>query len=334
MKMQIWTSICHALLLLTTSALAQGSQANKLSVWLPDQAWGLEIDAPGFVISKNEIQAGGRRYFIAQNPANNVIVSVYLERSNKPPTLEECKHGLEQRAHGPSPLNRRRIGFREAGLLQIMEYSVLEVDGRPINQRNLFACMLKDNVYVDIHLSKVLFKAADQPLFDAVLQSIHVVNRQAGREIIPEGNSLDFFREGSRYFRARQFSQAIEPYSNALAIEKVTPTLDKNLWRVLVDNLGMAYGITLDFEHSKATFDYGLEKDPTYPMFFYNLACLAAEKGDAEGAKTNLTLAFKYRGNIIPDETFPDPHTDDSFQILLKNHEFRQFVDSVFGAAH
>jgi len=214
-----------------------------------------------------------------------------------------------------------------------MEYSVLEVEGRPINQRNLFACMFKEDVYVDIHLSKVFFKTADQPLFDVILQGIHFVERQPGAEPIPEGNSRDLFREGGRYFIARQFSQSIEPYSKALAIEKITPTLEKNLWRVLVDNLGMAYGMTLDFDRAKATFDYGVEKDPTYPMFYYNLACLAAEKSDVQGAKTNLRLSFQYRGNMIPSETLPDPYTDDSFQILLKTKEFRQFVDSLFGTA-
>jgi hypothetical protein len=334
MNLRNWVSICGVLLFLAGGAAAQDSGAAKLSVWLPEQTWALEFDVPGFVISKNEIQPGGRRYFMATNPVSNVVVSVYLERAGKTPTIEECQEGLKQRAKGPSPFNRRKIGFREAGPLQIMEYSVLEVEGFPVNQRNLFACTMKDNVFVDIHLSKAPFKAADQPLFDAVLQSIHFVSRQANAESAPEGNSLDYWREGSAFFRARQYSQAIGPYSKALAIEKVTPTLDKNLWRVLIDNLGMAYGITLDFEHAKATFDYGVEKDPTYPMFYFNLACLAAEKDDPETAKGNLTLAFKYRANMIPGETLPDPRTDDSFQILLnKKNDFRQFVESLFGPA-
>lgn len=333
MKLRIWISICGALLVAAASAIAQDPGVNNLSVWLPDKTWALVFDAPGFVISKNEIQPGGRRYFLANNPSTKVNLSVYLERSKEPPTTTECKHGLEQRAHGKSPFNRKRIGFRESGPLQIMEYSVLEVDGLPVNQRNLFACTFKDDVYVDIHLSKALFRLADQPLFDTVVQGIHFADRQPSEETIPEGNSLEFFLEGGRYFRAQQFPQSIEPYSKALAIEKVTPTLDKNLWRVLVDNLGMAYGITLDFDRAKATFDYGLEKDPTYPMFFYNLACLAAEKGDLEGAKENLRLAFQYRGNIIPGEMLPDPHIDDSFQILLKKDDFRRFLDALFGPA-
>lgn len=314
-------------------AFAQDTAVNKLSVWLPDKAWALDLDSSGFVITRNEIQSGGHRYFMAHNPATNVVLSVFLERG-KDPTSAECKHGLEQRAHGKSPFNRKKIAFREVGPLQIMEYSVLEVEGQPVNQRNLFACMFKEDVYVDIHLSKMFFKTADQPLVDALLQGIHFVDRQPGDEPPLEGNSLELFREGSRYFIARQFSQSIGPYSKALAIEKVTPTLEKNLWRVLVDNLGMAYGITLDFDHAKATFDYGVEKDPTYPMFYYNLACLAAEKGDPEGARANLKLAFQYRGNMILSETLPDPHTDDSFQILLKTKGFRQFVDTLFGAAH
>ena len=56
--------------------------------------------------------------------------------------------------------------------------------------------------------------------------------------------------------------------------------LDKTLWYVLIDNLGMSYGITGDLQEAKETFDYGVSKDPTYPLFYYNLACTYAEMND------------------------------------------------------
>src|SRR5580658_10524064 len=56
--------------------------------------------------------------------------------------------------------------------------------------------------------------------------------------------------------------------------KKKNPQLDHTTWRVLVDNLGMAYGITGDLSHAEDTFNYGRSKDPAYPMFYYNLACV------------------------------------------------------------
>jgi hypothetical protein len=36
---------------------------------------------------------------------------------------------------------------------------------------------------------------------------------------------------------------------------------------------------------------------------------------------------------MIPGETFPDARVDDSFQKLLLQKEFRQFVNSLYGPA-
>jgi len=99
---------------------------------------------------------------------------------------------------------------------------------------------------------------------------------------------------------------------------------------VLVDNLGMSYGILLDSDHAQEVFAYGVSKDPAYPLFYYNLACVAADKSDVAEAERNLKLAYQYRKNMIPGEPFPDARGDDSFQVLLRNKEFRAFVEALY----
>jgi hypothetical protein len=44
-----------------------------------------------------------------------------------------------------------------------------------------------------------------------------------------------------------------------------------------------------------------------------------------------LKLAFERRNNLTPGETFPDARVDDSFQNLLLQREFRQFLNSLYG---
>src|SRR5256885_321761 len=85
--------------------------------------------------------------------------------------------------------------------------------------------------------------------------------------------ALSLVSEGSVYYLKQDYEHAIGPYQKAVDLEKEKRTLDKNIWRVLVDNLGMAYGITGDLDHAKETFTYGIAKDPDYPMFYYNMAC-------------------------------------------------------------
>src|ERR1700737_1539511 len=126
----------------------------------------------------------------------------------------------------------------------------------------------------------------------------------------PETRRL--MEQGSRFFLDRYFKGAIPPYQKALDREKENQTLSETLWRVLVDNLGMAYGISGDLKKAKETFEYGLSKDPKYPMFHYNMACPFTEMNDVDKSISYLQRAFQYKQNMIKGERFPDPWTDDS----------------------
>jgi tetratricopeptide (TPR) repeat protein len=303
-------------------------------IWLPGKAWALELDGAGFTTRDNEIQPDGRRYFLAENAKTHMVVSVSLEAAKVPMQPEDCKHSLEEKAKSNAALASAKlkgVDYRTSGELQILEFTLPQFDGVPKNQKNIFGCLIKDDVFVDIHISKIFFKASDQPLFDALLQSIRIVPKDAADTAVPAGNSMLLFQQGSRYFVAHQYREAIGPYRQALEIEKRTPTLDKNLWRVLLDNLSIAYGITGDVTRARETLNYGVSKDPDYPLFYYNLACAAAEKGALADTEKYLTLAFERRANVIPGETFPDARMDDSFQKFLLQKEFRQFLNSLYG---
>ena len=136
----------------------------------------------------------------------------------------------------------------------------------------------------------------------------------------PETRKL--MEQGSRFCLERDYKRAAPPYQRALDREKANRTLSETLWRVLVDNLGMAYGISGDLKKAKATFEYGLSKDPKYPMFHYNMACTYAEMNDPDKAIVYLKQAFDYKENMIKGEKMPDPWTDDSFQRFMNNDKF------------
>ena len=133
---------------------------------------------------------------------------------------------------------------------------------------------------------------------------------------------MEYMKEGSRHYLNKNYKEAIGHYSKALELEKKQSVLSKTLWYVLIDNLGMSYGITGDLKKAKETFEYGLSKDNRYPLFYYNLACACAEMNDMEGTIVNLKNAFKYRQNMLPGESMPDPAADDSFQRFMRNDRF------------
>src|SRR5687768_2069855 len=129
--------------------------------------------------------------------------------------------------------------------------------------------------------------------------------------------------EGSAHYLRGDFKKAIGPYQKALDLEKQKRTLEPNLWRMLVDNLGMSYGISGNLKVAKETLEYGISEDPEYPMFYYNMACTYGEMDNLEKAIEYLKLAFARKDNMIPGEKFPDPARDSSFARFADNEQFK-----------
>jgi len=288
---------------------------------LPAKDWGVVLNLPGFAVKSVETKPDGRRYMVAENETTNVVVSLTLEEVKSGGPASSCRDSLKNRTKNV-PLKIKDVRFSRSGDVDVMHYRVPELRGQSINQESMFACQFYDNSFIDLHVSKVNYVAADEQLFSDVLRSMHLDTVQR--------SSKELVEQGSRFYLQHDYKGAIGPYSHALELEKANPELEKSLWYVLVDNLGMSYGITGDLQKAKETFEYGVSKDPTYPLFHYNLACTYAEMGDAAEAGNFLKKAFEYKANFLPGESMPDPRKDDSFKKLMKNNkEFRELADTL-----
>jgi tetratricopeptide (TPR) repeat protein len=319
----------------------QETVAPKVGVSLPDRPWTLVFEVPGFKVKTNGLQPDGRAYLLAENQTTQVVLSVFLEKTPDAAKAADCEGNQKKRLEQKVNYKREKIETREVEGMVVVEFTIPEFSGAPIQQRNLFACLRKDDVYVDIHLSKVQFKPQQEELFTAVLNSAHFVTKAPtvatsnpnapgpAASATPASTTLQYFLEGGRYFLQRNYPASIGPYQRALDLEKQSRTLTKDYWRALVDNLGMAYGITGELDRAEEILNYGLSQDPTYPNFYYNLACVAAERNDMEKTMDFLRKAFSYKGNVIAGESMPDPRQDDSFRPFMGDNRFRQFLDSL-----
>jgi tetratricopeptide (TPR) repeat protein len=326
MKCRILVPVVAFLAMTSVRVCAQERiQSSTGRVSLPGKNWGVVLDLPGFAIETNETKPDGRPYMLANNQATGVILSVTLEEVPQGNRASGCKESLEGKAKDPR-FRKKDTKITESASMTFLEYLVPEVGGIPVQQKNLFVCLFRENVYIDLHFSKVRFQPGEEKLFTAVLDTLRFQENV-------ERTSLDYMQIGSVYYLQRDYRKAIPAYAQALALEKQSRQLEKKLWYVLVDNLGMAYGITGDLKSAKETFEYGLSKDATYPLFYYNLACTHAEMNDLEKAMAYLKKAFEYKQNVIPGEKMPDPKKDDSFQRFLKNEEFRKLLDSLGSAS-
>jgi tetratricopeptide (TPR) repeat protein len=303
----------------------QSKDMNRVMASLPGKEWSVTMDLKGFTIDSNGLQSDGR-YYLRSHADPGFAFSIYLEKVQGSADNAGCRDSLSQRADTAKAM-AEDIQQSESGPMELLQYMIVEFKGATVHQKNVFGCISREDVYVDVHASKILYKPEDEPRLLALLQSVHFVEN-SGLSLQDED-----MKAGSKYYLEGNYSKAIQQYEKVLQQENANPKLNKTTWRVLVDNLGMAYGVTGDLKHAKTTFEYGVSKDPTYPLFYYNLACTYGEMGDLKATTDYLTQAFKYRDNTIPGENMPDPREDSSFQRFMKDKEFKAFLDSLLAPA-
>lgn len=303
-----------------TASEAVSSETTSLS--LPDISWSLEIAVPGFVVEKKEIAPSGEAArFQAVNEGSGVVLSGYLEKAVKTGDAKACRDYYWSRAK-QSPFKKEQIGMRESGLMAIVEYIVPDYLGKEVRQKNLNAYLAEGDYWMDVHVSKTGYKPGDEDPFLPVLKGIRI-----NRTYVPTAS--DRFAFGNMYYKQKDYKKAAMQFEKALELEKQKPSLPRTIWLVLVDQLGMSYGISGDLAKSQHLYEWAVTKESEYPMFYYNLACSFAESGKQEDAIKNLRLAFKYKANSIPGEFIPDPRTDSSFEKYLNNPEFKAALDQM-----
>ena len=323
-------SLALILLVLSAASVARPQQADRdvrrLSV--PGLKWALEVSLPGFVVEQEQTRGDGKAVMImAGIKEKGYVVSIFLEpipHGENVKQLRDLGAGIKE----TSPFKLSDFKKSEYGQVPTLEYVIKEYQGMPVNQKHLNAYFVHDGHWVDIHFSKTLYEPGDEKLFYSVIDSVKFTEVASANtaSAAPRGNldveSSKLFIEGNTHFIHDEYKKAIGPYSKALELEKQNPRLPHYLWRVLVDNLTMAYGVTGDLKSAKETAEYGLSKDPDYPLFHYLMANNYAEMGDLDNTILYLKQAFARKQNMNDGERMPDPATDDSFKRFMNNEKF------------
>jgi tetratricopeptide (TPR) repeat protein len=321
-----------ALVLLTFLAVEAAAQSDRLVITERPDAYVLTVPVSRLVmtIPREGFTAGtapradataSSRYFYFEDRSKYLAISGWFESQNGFHGMDEFWK-KESAAYSQQKMPAQtNVTFKKIGGWDTVCYQVTQSIGIGSNIR---AEWVSAGTWIDLHISAVSYSAAEnQRQLESLLARIQVREKIANEDAVRSpSESMKLLEDGSRSYLKHDYRAAIGPYAKALELEKKQATLDKTLWHVLIDNLGMVYGISGDLKRAKETFEYGLSQDKTYPMFYYNLACTYAEMSDVDRAIANLRLAFQYKANVLPGEQVPDPHTDDSFQRFAENERF------------
>lgn len=131
---------------------------------------------------------------------------------------------------------------------------------------------------------------------------------------------------GTSLMAQREYDKAEESFDKALDLNSRSPQLDRRMAREATDAMGLAAAFQKDFARSRRIYAGAIEKDPAYPAYPYNLACVSALSGDRKAALEALGQALmKDRGPGITS-MLPDPSTDEDLAGLRGDPVFQALL--------
>lgn len=129
----------------------------------------------------------------------------------------------------------------------------------------------------------------------------------------------------------RRFSAAAEEYTTALSLDAKQSSLPEADRLDVIDQQAVSYAESGNLPRAKEIYDEAIKKNPEYPLFYYNLACVHAEMHQLDPALTNLKKAWDLRNKMPEGVQFPDPRKDNSFASYVNDPRFQDAVrDMVF----
>lgn len=295
---------------------------NNLYLATPGSSWSLEIDASGFTLQQKDLsQDGTAARLMAENKSNGVILSAFLEKAAGPGDAKACREYYWKDAQ-KSPFKKDDIEMSEAGSVALVEYLVKEHLGIRVNQKNLNAYLSHNGYWVDVHISMADFKSGDEATLQSIVKSIRFNDSYTP-------TTIEWATWGSFFMSKKKYAEAVRCDEKAWEAERSQPTLSRQEQVFLLSDLIDAYGNSGNIRKAKEFSELGLQREPAYPKFYYDLACCYAGSGDKVQALANLKAAFQNKSKLFSEDTLPDPTTDSSFSKYSTDPDFVKFFSGL-----
>ena len=185
------SALCLTLLLLSTSLTRAQIAQDQIQVTTPTAPWTLVFDGKSLGLRDVKIkETEGSGYFLMIDEANQVNFSLYIEPVDKCKSADECRDhvlGLGNPAWG----TYQDLAKGKVGNWSYFEFYRPEVQGRPVKMQDMYAQFVEKGYWIDLHISKVLYKKEDHALFEDLIKGIRFVPKSEKLASQPERTKVE-----------------------------------------------------------------------------------------------------------------------------------------------
>ena len=168
-----------SILQLQIFAAAQVVRENRASFTVIEAPWIVSLDSKDLEVRDQTVERDRKSgYFLMYNEKASLTISLFIEPVGKCKTSDECRDfvlATGNPAWGPvQDLNKSRMGD-----FSYFEFFSPSVQGQPVQMLNMYAEYVADGYWIDLHISKPLYKKTDHVLFENVVKSVRFTSKTA-----------------------------------------------------------------------------------------------------------------------------------------------------------
>ena len=165
-------SVCSVLVLVYSTAVCRHLDEKRISFTVPAAPWMMTLPSDDFVLKQEKIKPDGRSgYFYIVDDQRHLNVSFFIEPVGACKDSKSCRD-MVWKAGNPGWEKPQNVVISEIVDVSFFEFLVPSFRGQPIQQQNMYAQFVVDGFWVDLHISKVLYKPDEHELFERIVKSI------------------------------------------------------------------------------------------------------------------------------------------------------------------
>ncbi len=162
----------YVLFLCQVGVAAGRFQEKRLEFAVPGSPWTLTLPAQDFHLAEKKMRSDGRgAYFHLVDEIQNINLSMFIEPVKDCKDSKSCRDMIWKLGN-PEWANAQNVVQSEIGDISVLELMVPSYQGVDIRQQNVYAEFVVDGFWVDMHLSKILYKPEEHKLFERIIESV------------------------------------------------------------------------------------------------------------------------------------------------------------------
>ena len=165
-------SLAIATLTLFQISAAAALQEKRLEFTIDEAPWTLTIPADDFQLAEKKMRDDGRgAYFYLVDEKQNINLSMFIEPVKDCQDSKACRDFIWKTGN-PEWVNPQNVVQSEIGGVSVLQFLMPKFQGMNLRQQNMYAEFVQDGFWVDMHISKVLYKPEEHQLFERIIKSV------------------------------------------------------------------------------------------------------------------------------------------------------------------